>query len=75
MNSLEPLARFLIASGLIVLIIGLLMLASSKLGFSLFRLPGDIVIKRDNFTFYFPWVTAIVLSIVLSLIIGLFTRR
>ncbi|MEQ8200934.1 MAG: DUF2905 domain-containing protein [Syntrophomonadaceae bacterium] len=75
MNSLDPLARFLIVTGLLILIIGLIMLASSRLGFGLFRLPGDIVIKRDNFTFYFPWVTGIVISLVLSLILGLFARR
>ncbi|NLN87467.1 MAG: DUF2905 domain-containing protein [Syntrophomonadaceae bacterium] len=75
MNSLDPLARFLIVTGLFVLFIGLLMLASSRLGLGLFRLPGDIVVKRDNFTFYFPWVTGIVISLVLSLILGLLGRR
>jgi len=75
MNSIDPLARLLITTGLLILGVGIIMLISSKLGLSLFRLPGDIVIKRDNFTFYFPWVTGIVISIVLSLILGLFVRR
>jgi len=75
MNSAGPLARFLIVTGLLILAAGIIMLVVSKLGLSLFRLPGDIVIKRDNFTFYFPWVTGILISIILSLILGLFVRR
>ena len=75
MNSAYPLARFLVVTGLLILVIGIIILVSSKLGLSLFRLPGDIVIKRDNFTFYFPWVTGIFISIILSLILGLFVRR
>lgn len=75
MNGIYPLARLLITTGLLILGVGIIMLISSKLRLSLFRLPGDIVIKRDNFTFYFPWVTGIVISIVLSLILGLFVRR
>jgi len=75
MTNLDPLARFLIFAGVSMLILGLILLVSSKLGLGLFRLPGDIVVKRDNFTFYFPWVTGIVISIVLSIILGLFARR
>lgn len=75
MTNLHPLARFLIFAGVSMLILGLILLVSSKLGLGLFRLPGDIVVKRDNFTFYFPWVTGIVISIVLSIILGLFARR
>ena len=43
-------------------------------GFSLFRLPGDIAIERENFRFYFPITTSIIISIVLSLIF-LIARR
>ncbi len=75
MNNLDSLARLLILLGLIILTTGLLMFISSKLNVGLFHLPGDIVIKRDRFTFYFPWVTGIVISILLSLILGLFIRR
>ncbi|NLA07188.1 MAG: DUF2905 domain-containing protein [Firmicutes bacterium] len=39
------------------------------------RLPGDIVIKRGNFTFFFPVTTCIILSIILSLLFALFSRR
>jgi hypothetical protein len=39
------------------------------------RLPGDIIIRRDNFSFYFPITTSIVLSLLLTLIFALFFRR
>ena len=43
--------------------------------FHISRLPGDIIIKRKNFTFYFPIMTGIILSILLTLVINLFFRR
>lgn len=61
---------FLIIAGISLAIIGLVIYYSDKLPF-LGRLPGDIVIKRENFTFYFPLATSIVLSIILSLILYL----
>jgi hypothetical protein len=57
-------SRFLIVLGLLILLTGLLWPFLSKLGFG--RLPGDIIIERDNVTFYFPVVSGIVISIVLS---------
>ncbi|HAG07901.1 MAG TPA: DUF2905 domain-containing protein, partial [Peptococcaceae bacterium] len=39
------------------------------------RLPGDIVIRKGNFTFYFPLVTSIILSIVLTLLLNVLFRR
>jgi hypothetical protein len=65
-------SRFLITLGLVVLVIGLAWPLLAKLGLG--KLPGDIVIKRDNVTFYFPLVTSLILSVVLSLLIGLFWR-
>ncbi len=65
-------ARLLIIIGAIFLIAGLLWPFLSKLGLG--RLPGDIVIERPNFRFYFPIVTSILLSIVLSLVLWLFRR-
>ena len=63
-------ARLFIIVGLILVGIGLVM----KLGLPLGRLPGDIVIQRGNGTFYFPIVTCIVISIVVSLISFLLRR-
>ena len=65
-------ARFLIITGLILLVAGLLWPTVAKLGLG--RLPGDIVISRGNTTFYFPIVTSIILSIVLSAVLWLIGR-
>ena len=65
-------ARFLIVLGLAILLVGLLWPYLSKLGLA--RLPGDIVIQRDNGTFYFPLATCLLLSLVLSLIVWVANR-
>ena len=65
-------ARFLIVMGLILLAAGVLWPFIAKIGLG--HLPGDIVFKRGNTTFYFPIVTSIVLSIVLSAVLWLFGR-
>jgi hypothetical protein len=59
--------RTLIAIGAVILLAGLLWPWLSKLGFG--RLPGDIRIESENSVFYFPIVTCIVISIVLSLVL------
>ena len=73
--NLEALARIMIWGGLIVIFGGILLYVSSKLGISGFKLPGDIYIKKENFTFYFPIVTCILLSIIITLIFNFFSRR
>jgi len=65
-------ARWLITIGIILVITGLLWPWLQKLGLG--RLPGDIVVERENFRFYFPIVTSILVSIVLSLILWLINR-
>ncbi len=62
--------RTLILVGLVLVGIGLAITFGVPLG----RLPGDIVIRRGNSTFYFPIVTCIVVSVVLSLIAAFFRR-
>ena len=66
-------ARLLIIIGIVFLTAGLLWPFIAKLGLG--RLPGDIVIERPNFRFYFPIVTSILLSIILSLLFWLFRHR
>ena len=56
--------------GLAIAGLGLLMMLGLPFG----RLPGDIVVKRENYSFYFPIATSIVLSIILTLILSLFRR-
>ena len=70
---MSDLARFLIIIGVILVVVGLALLLFPKIP-GLGRLPGDIVIKRENFTFYFPLATSILISVILSLIFWLFRR-
>lgn len=62
--------KALVIIGLVIAGLGLTMM----LGVPLFRLPGDFYVKRDNFAFYFPLTTSIVLSILLTLLLTLFRR-
>ncbi|MGI6413788.1 MAG: DUF2905 domain-containing protein [Syntrophomonadaceae bacterium] len=75
MNPMETIARVIIGLGLIITIMGVIFFLASKLGLGNLRLPGDIIIKKGNFTFFFPVVTCIIISIVLSIILNLFARR
>ena len=65
-------SRFLIVLGLIILAAGLLWPVLARLGLG--RLPGDIVVQRGNATFYFPLVTCIIISVLLSAVLWLFNR-
>jgi hypothetical protein len=65
-------ARLLIVLGLVLLAIGLLWPFLASLGFG--RLPGDIAIQRGPVTFYFPLVTCLILSLVLSLVFSFLNR-
>jgi len=70
---MSELARTLILLGAVLIVIGLVMLGIQKFPFA-GRLPGDIVIKRENFTFYFPLATSIIASILISLILYLINK-
>jgi hypothetical protein len=72
--NLHGLARLLIGTGIMIMLAGLILLAFSKLGAG-FRLPGDIYVKKGNFSFYFPVVTCIVISLILSIILNFISRR
>jgi hypothetical protein len=66
------LQRLLVVVGAVILVVGLLWPYLARLGFG--RLPGDILIRRGNFTFYAPIVTCLIASVVLSLLLWLFRR-
>ncbi|WP_062049720.1 DUF2905 domain-containing protein [Bacillus sp. JCM 19034] len=66
-------AKVLIGLGVLFIIIGLLWLVIDRF-IPLGKLPGDIMIRRENMTFYFPIMTSIIVSIILSLIFLLFRR-
>ena len=64
--------RTLIILGLVLIAVGAAWPFISKLGLG--RLPGDIVIRREGFTFYFPLTTSIIVSLLVSLLIWLFRK-
>ena len=65
-------AKIFIFVGVVFIIIGLIMYVFK--GFPLFRLPGDIVIDKGNFKFYFPITSSIIISIVLSIIFSIISK-
>jgi len=65
-------SRLLIIIGIVLVILGLAWPLIQKLGLG--RLPGDIVYEKDNVRFYFPIVTSIIISLILTLIFWLFRK-
>lgn len=74
MNSLDSLGKILIVLGSIILLVGIILVFVKNVPL-IGKLPGDILIKKKNFTFYFPITTSIIISILLSLILYLFLRK
>jgi hypothetical protein len=70
----RELGRLLIVVGGIALVAGVLLLVADRIPW-IGRLPGDLVVRRGPVTFYFPLVTSVVLSVVLTLILNFFWRR
>jgi hypothetical protein len=62
--------KFLVLAGLAIAAVGLLVMLGIPFG----RLPGDIVVRRGSFSFYFPVVTSIIVSILLTLLFAFFRR-
>lgn len=73
-DNVQYMGKFLILLGLIVAALGGLLLISGKIPW-IGKLPGDIMIQRRNFTFYFPLAASILLSLILTLIFWLIGRR
>ncbi len=73
---IQHIGKLLIVIGIIIAAAGALLLLFRDSGIPfLGRLPGDILIRRKNFTFYFPVATSILLSIILSIILYLISRK
>jgi hypothetical protein len=70
--NIDQLAKTLIALGIGIVVLGVLLYFAGRLGIG--KLPGDIYIKKGNFTFYFPIVTCILASIILTVIFSIFRR-
>ncbi len=65
-------SKFLIIAGLVLIAAGVLWFVAGRLGLG--RLPGDIVIERENFRLYLPIMTSILISVALSVIFWLINR-
>jgi len=72
-SGLEPIGRVLVALGAAILGLGILIVLVGKIPF-LGKLPGDVVIRRGNFTCFFPLMTSIILSVILSSVLWLIRR-
>ena len=68
----SSIGRMIITVGVVLIIIGLAISFADKIGLG--KLPGDIVVKKGSFSFYFPIVTCIVISVVLSILANLFKK-
>jgi len=67
---IQPFGKLLIAFGVFLVVVGVLVVLAPKVPY-IGRLPGDIYIKRDNFTFYFPIASSVLISVILTLILNL----
>lgn len=73
-----PLGKMLLLFGLLMVLLGLVLLVAGHFSGKvpwLGRLPGDILIQRGSWTFYFPLATCLIVSVVLTLLFSLFSRR
>jgi hypothetical protein len=73
MSPFGSIGKILIFSGIVLAVIGLILVLGDKIPW-IGRLPGDIYIKRDKFTFYFPLMTSIIISLLLTLLFSLFRK-
>ncbi len=69
----DQMGKVLISLGLLLVLVGGLMMLSSKIGIG--RLPGDITFQKGNFTFYFPLVSCVVISVLLTALLWLLRAR
>ncbi len=67
------LGKILLAVGGLIIVAGLVFLFIGKLGLG--KLPGDIFVQRENFSFFFPITTGLLLSLVITILLNLFFRR
>ena len=68
----SPMSQFLITIGVVLVLAGLLWPVLHKIGLG--RLPGDIIVEREKFRFYFPLTSSIIVSLILTILFWLFRR-
>jgi membrane protein implicated in regulation of membrane protease activity len=74
MMPLNGVGKLLIVLGSLLIVVGAAIVLAGKIPW-LGRLPGDIYVERRHFTFFFPLTTSILVSVILSLVLYLFSRR
>jgi len=72
---MDNVGRMLLIMGIVLAVLGVILMLGPRLPFRIGRLPLDFHYQRDNFSFYFPLGTSIVLSLVLTLVLSLLNRR
>jgi hypothetical protein len=73
-QGIHHIGKIFLIIGIMVAVVGLLLLLSSNIPW-LGRLPGDILIRKKNYTFYFPFATGIVISVLLTLLFWMFGKN
>ncbi len=71
---MQEMAKWVMIAGVFLVLTGACLFVASKIP-GMGKLPGDIFIKKDNFTFYFPLATCILLSIILSIVMQLLSKK
>ena len=71
---MENIARYVVLAGIALIVVGAILFGLAKLNIPLGHLPGDIHIESANGSFYFPIVTCIIISIVLTMALNLIGR-
>ena len=73
MMGFAPMGKMLVLVGIFMVVVGLFLWLGDKIPW-VGRLPGDILIKKEKFTFYFPLVTCILVSLLLTLLFSIFKK-
>jgi hypothetical protein len=71
---MENIGRFLMIGGIVLFVVGGLVFLAAKFGLPFGRLPGDIRIEREGFSFYFPLASSILISIMLTILVNVIIR-
>lgn len=71
---MENIGRYLMIGGIVLFAVGGLVFLASRFDLPVGRLPGDIRIERENFSFYFPLASSIVISVILTIILNVVVR-
>ena len=74
MDNLNILGKILVVTGVILMAVGLVFVFGTKLSW-FGRLPGDVIIHKKSFSFYFPLTTCVIISVLLSLFFWIWSRR